>query len=552
MHKKTIFYNGQIHTDAASEVKAQAMRVENGHIERIGSDLEVLADRDEDTLLVDLRGKCVLSGFQDSHCHILSTGLGSLHLDLHGVTSVGEIIERGKKYIKEHEIPEGTWVWGEGFDHHLFQSPEEAKQVPDGSVAEAISDKHPVLLERICGHIASANRLALNAVGYDENTHITGGALDKDVSGRLTGVMREAALDFFKTRIPAPSVAELKNALCRMMKELNALGITGVHSDDVTGAPIAQVIQAFQELEAEGKMTLRVFEEVQAARIAVLNDFLKYNLRSGDGSDFFRIGNIKLLTDGSLGAGTAYLREDYSDEPGNRGIAVYTQEELNEVVAAAHLAGMQIACHAIGDGAALECIEAFAYANEQERVTGAEITNEICRRVPYRIVHCQFADDEMMRRMREERVAADIQPPFVASDYELAERRMGERVSYGYVWKTLLKEGILIAGGSDSPVESFDPLWGIQTAVCRTDVAGNPKGGWHKEEGLTVEEAVALYTLAPARIAGLDKSQGTLEEGKLADFVVLSEDIFKKAPQSISELEVEMTVVGGRIVYSRA
>lgn len=285
-------------------------------------------------------------------------------------------------------------------------------------------------------------------------------------------------------------------------------------------------------------MTVRIFEEIHAPRPDALQDFLRHGLRTGDGSDFFKIGNIKLITDGSLGTRTAYMRQDYSDDPGNQGIAVYTQDELDELVMAAHGAGMQVAAHAIGDGAAMQCIIAFEKAWESDHV---DLRN--------RIVHCQFADNDMLERMAKSHIAADIQPPFVPSDSPLTASRLGERAQNGYVWKSMIEKGIHVGGGSDTPVEPFDPIWGIHCAVNRTDETGWPEGGWQPGQRLSVKEAVKLYTSDGAYLSLEEKRKGTLELGKLADFVVLDQNIFEVNPESIKEIKVLMTVVGGKTVY---
>jgi predicted amidohydrolase YtcJ len=323
------------------------------------------------------------------------------------------------------------------------------------------------------------------------------------------------------------------------VRQANTLGITSVQTDDLEGAPLSVLLEACSRLEQEGKLTIRIFEEVQAARRAVLEDFLKRNMRTGWGSDLFQIGNIKLLTDGSLGARTAYLRRDYSDAPGNCGIAVYNQEELDELVLTAHQADMQIAFHAIGDGAIEQCLDALEKALSVSK-----------KNLRHRLVHCQIADENLLERIRKLEIGADIQPPFTASDWSLTEPRLGKaRADGSYNWRTMLRKGIPLGGGSDSPVEPLDPLWGIYCAVTRQDFSGLPEGGWHPQERLTVDEAVALYTSGAAYMSLEERRKGTIEPGKLADFVVLSRDIFSLAPEEILKTRVVMTVIGGRICY---
>lgn len=529
-----ILYNGVVHTMTQPPV-VSAVAVKGGKILAVGSDEDMLSLAGPDGEKVDLQGACMVPGFNDSHCHLRLTGANAVRLDLRGVQNRAEIVERGKAYLQTHPLPEGEWVVGCGFDHNIFPD----GQLPDGATAAAISETIPVLLDRVCGHVGAANPLALSLAGYDETTVIPGGVLDRGEDGRLNGILREAALDQIKSCMQKPSVEAVMDQLKAVMKEFNRLGLTSAQSDDLEGCGMDLLLEAFRRLEAQGEATVRVFEEVQAARIPVLEDFLSRGLRTGDGTDFFKIGNIKLLTDGSLGARTAYLREDYSDDPGNRGVPVYTQDALDEVVLAAHQAGMQVACHAIGDGAVEQCVLAV----ERARVVEP-------KDLRHRIVHCQFADDVLFDRMAKAGMGADIQPPFTVSDRPLTPSRIGPaRETGGYAWKSMLRHGVAVAAGSDSPVESPDPLWGIYCAVTRQDETGNDP--WHPEECLTVEQAVRLYTVAGAYASFEEDRKGSISPGMLADFAVLSRDIFTIPPKELLETHVLRTIVGGRTVYQK-
>ncbi len=513
---------------------AAAVAVSDGLIQAVGTDEEILKLADENSRVIDLKGACVVPGFNDSHCHLLTTGIGMELLDLRGAASLEELIERGRRYIEERQIPEGTWVHGIGYDQNLFAE----KVLPDGKTVDAISEKHPIFIERICGHVGAANAMAMKLAGYTKDTEVTGGELEKDADGRLTGVLKETALEVFVDMIPRPGVEETKALIEKVAAQYNACGVTSVHTDDLGEVDLDTMLEAYRQLEREGRLNLRIFEEIRAPRLPELNRFLQYGLRTGDGTDYFRIGNIKLFADGSLGARTAYMREDYGDDPGNRGIAVYTQEELNEVVMTAHKAGMQVACHAIGDGAVEQCVNAFVKARRSDGK---------CLRD--RVVHCQFADDELLRRMADNEIASDIQPPFTVSDAPMVPSRLGDREWCGYRWKTMMDMGIKLGGGSDSPVEPFDVIWGIHCVVNRTDAFGNKAGVCHPEEKLTVQEALGLYTAGSAYLSFDENKKGRIKEGYLADLAILSQDILAAEPEDILKTKVLMTVVGGRIVY---
>ena len=240
-----IFYNGKIYTMNGRTVSAIA--VQDSLIEAVGALKELLSLADEDCRFTDLHGNCAIPGFNDTHCHVLLTGLSRERLDLTGVCSAKELIQRGRAFIRKKNLPEGTWIIGEGFDQNIFSTPD----LPDGSVMNAISEVHPVMAERICGHVGAANPLALSLVGFDEKTQIPGGVLDRDENGRLTGILREAALDAFKLRMPAPSLNTIKNVILHTMKEANAAGITSMQSDDTDGVSFRLVSQAYRELEQE-------------------------------------------------------------------------------------------------------------------------------------------------------------------------------------------------------------------------------------------------------------------------------------------------------------
>lgn len=531
----TVFYNGVIHTMAGRTVSALA--VQNGRIALVGTDEAALALADAHTKKIDLGGRCVLPGFTDSHMHILQAGMVCHRLDLRGVTSLQEIIDRGQDYVKHADLAPGEWIIGYGFDHNRFDPP----TLPDGATAEAISSDLPVILDRVCGHIGAANRKAFALAGYDENTVIPGGELDKDEHGHLNGIIREAALDQIKRSSPRQTKEQVIARIQEIGTQLAAAGLTSVHSDDVgmegTKWPILK--EAFADMEAENSCPVRLWEEWEAPRPADLQWVLTQPLRSGQGSDWLKVGNIKLISDGSLGARTAYLREDYSDDPGNRGIAVYTQEAMDEMVALCHAAGLQVACHAIGDGAC----EAFVNAVEKAMIRDPK---PLC----HRVVHCQFGDEALYRRMAALGMGADIQPAFVPSDAPLLPSCVGaERAKTSYAWKTLLDLGVVLGGGSDTPVEDLSPLWGIHCAVNRP-ASHTDNTPFLPEQALTVEEAVALYTTGPARLAGAEQDLGTLEAGKWADLVVLDQDIFTVPKETIKDIPVALTMVGGRVSFA--
>ena len=531
----TIFYNGVIHTMAGRTVSALAVR--GDRIAMVGSDDAVLALADENTQPIDLQGRCVLPGFVDTHMHMLMVGEGLQQLDLCRVKSLDEIVARGREYVATHPLAQDEWIIGYGFDHNLFDPP----VLPDGSTAQAISADHPVILDRICGHVGAANPKALAMAGFDENTVIPGGQLDKGEDGKLNGVIWESALDQIKQARPRLTQAQIEHLVEETGKTFAAVGLTGVHSDDVGpqgGVEWADLKAAFETLEGRNALSVRLWQEWEAARPEVFRkELLSQPLRSFQGSDWLKVGNVKLIADGSLGARTALLREDYSDDPGNRGIAVYTQEALDEMVALCHDNDLQVSCHAIGDGATASFVEAV-------RKVQARDPKPLC----HRVVHCQFGDRALYEQMAALGMGADVQPAFIPSDAPLTPSRMGERTAESYAWKTLMDVGVLVGGGSDCPVEDFSPLWGIHCAVNRP-TSQEDDTPFLPHQALTPEEAVAIYTVNAAKLVHAETDLGTLEAGKLADLVVLDRDIFTVPHREIKDLTVCLTMAGGKITY---
>ncbi len=531
----TILYGGTIRTMSGRIVSALA--INKGRIVLAGSDQAALGLKGEHTQCIDLQGRLVLPGFCDSHMHMLLTGVECQRLDLRGVGSLDELIQRGRTYVTEQQIPPGEWIVGYGFDHNCFDT----KQLPDRHTAEAISTQHPVVLDRVCGHVGAINGLAMDLAGYTPDTIIPGGELDKAADGSLNGIIRETALDHIKTFFPKLSQEQVTEHLREMGKTFAACGLTSVHSDDLgpEGCSWDVLGSAMETLQEQGDLRVRIFEEWQAPKKAQLLDIIQKGYQSGSGTDYLQVCNIKLITDGSLGARTAYLREEYSDDPGNRGIPVYDRDTLNELVSLCQKAGLQIAFHAIGDAAIAQCVDAVELAM-------AENPKPLC----HRIVHCQIGDRALYERMASLGMGADIQPPFTVTDAPHVAPRLGDRASGCYAWKTLLDTGVHLGGGSDSPVEQYDPLWGIYCSVTRSDGKGTDP--WMPEERLTVEEAVRIYTQGPAFLAGQVSQLGSLEPGKLADLVVLDRDIFTVDPEEIKETNVLLTMMGGYITYQHA
>jgi predicted amidohydrolase YtcJ len=526
-----ILYNGIIRTGVPGGRAARAIAFEEGRpgepgrIIALGDDDEILAlPRKPGTEKIDLEGRLLLPGFIDSHIHMLVTGDHAEKLHLNGSKSRAEIVARAKKYIAEKNPAPGEWIEGTGFDQTEFDVPE----MPDRALADEISREHPVVLIRQCFHIAAANGAALAKL--DPSVEYPG--VERDANGRFTGVLRERGVGALLTLRPAPSRDEIERRILSTSERLVRSGLTSIHSCDLAmTAERDRALDVFRDLDRDGRLPLRIYEGVSSRGLAYLRAFLPSDEWKA-ASPFFTLGFVKLVADGSLGARTAYMREPYSDAPETRGKANYTQEELEAHIFAAHAAGRQMAIHAIGDGALEQVLRAM------EKLPGT-------RGRRHRVVHLLAGDPSQYERIRRLGLCADIQPTFLLHHFTM-EGRLGARTDTAYAWKTLLDLGVPLGGGSDSPIDTFDPLFGIYCAVTRQDRNGNPAGGHTPSQRLSVREAVDLYTSGSARLAFEENVKGTLEPGKLADFVALTRDIFTIPPEEILNTRVAMTWVDGK------
>lgn len=538
-----ILINGKVVTMDGNRSIQEAVAIDKGRIVKVGTNEEILELKGENTDVIDLGGKLLLPGFNDSHLHLVGFGYTLQNVDLVGVKSIEEIIERGRAAIEEKKIKKGQWLRGRGWNHDYFID----KQVfPTRYDLDKISTDHPIVFTRACGHVLVANSKALELAGITKDSpQVEGGHFDLDENGEPLGIFRENAMELIYSCIPEPTVEDIKNMLKEAMAKANACGITSVHSDDFEALPgknYENIIKAYKELKEEGNMTLRVYEQCLLPEIERLSAFIEKGYNTGYGDEVFKIGPLKLMADGSLGARTAALTKPYEDDKTTSGIPVFTQDELDELVDKAHSSGMQVAVHGIGDRAiymALDAIEKALRKNpRQDHRHG--------------IVHCQITDEYILNKFKELNAVAYIQPIFLDYDWHIVEDRVGpDLMKTSYNWKTLVDKGVHIACGSDCPVESFDVLNGIYAAVTRKDLKGEPEGGWLPEQKLTVEEAVYGFTMEGAYASFEEDIKGSIEEGKLADLVVLSQDIFEIPEDNIKDVEVEMTIFNGEIVYKK-
>ncbi|MCL1816298.1 MAG: amidohydrolase [Clostridiales bacterium] len=521
-----IFYNGLIRTMHGTQA-VSALGVENGIIRAVGNDKEVLAQKSAHTMLVDLHGKLMLPGFNDSHLHILSYGLNKRRLNLVGCCSVPEIIKRGHKLIEEN-IHSGLII-GRGWNQDIFQYPD----FPDKHDLDEISSELPVILYRVCGHIAVINSKAFEFFGITPHTHCkAGGSFDF-----ASGLFRETALDLLN--IAKPDKNELKDIIKDAATDMLRYGITSAQSDDFGFAPYDDIINTYSELAATGELPLRIYQQCLFDKYDDIDLFLAKQHQVPPHQAFYQLGPIKLLCDGSLGARTAYLSQPYQDDPNTQGIPCFSQTELDNIVSLCQQNGKATAIHCIGDGAAYRALQAI------EKAQKAYGTN-----LRHGLVHCQITDEAILAKMPELGLSAYIQPIFLDYDIHIVNERVGTKLAgTSYQFKTLNELGVHISLGSDCPVEPFNPFPNIYCAVTRQDLAGYPPGGYNPGQALSVQEAVYAYTAGSAYCSSEENIKGQLKEGYYADMAVIDRDIFDIKPSEIKDARVVMTIVGGEIVY---
>jgi predicted amidohydrolase YtcJ len=389
--------------------------------------------------------------------------------------------------------------------------------------------------------VAVLNTAALQLAGVTADTRVEGGVVGIGDDGEPDGVLSEGAVRYAYRAIPRLQDDDMRRLLEKYGPLAASFGLTQLNTDDigVFGFDFRRAIDFYMEAERDGKLPFRVRQQFMLPKRDMLLDFLSEGWRTGDGTPLYQIGPLKLITDGSLGGRTAFLLEDYKDAPGERGVPMFEQDELNELVSIAHSSGMQVAAHAIGDGALEMCLDAFEAAQA--------VSPGLNR---HQIVHAQIADDRQLDRMKNLHVGAAIQPCFVPSDREMAMEHLGgARAARSYRWKTMLRKGIALSAGSDAPIESLRPLDGIHAAVTRQNHAGEPEGGWIPQEKLSMAEAISLYTWSGAWHGGSEKRRGEIVPGRDADLAILEQDPFLTPAADLWRIDVAMTFCGGRVTH---
>lgn len=524
-----IFTGGTIRTMDPRRPTAQAVAVCGRHIMAVGNRQEILELAGPDTKIIHLEGKTMIPGFNDAHSHLLQYGLELATIDLRPEVCPNLAVMKQRIARQAAQMAPGQWIRGWGWD----ESRMEEGRVPTADDLSQAAPANPVMITRTCYHMVVANRLALELGGVTGNTpDPQGGRIVRDGDGTATGLLQDSAQDLVKGVIPPPEKEDLKKAIALACRVYNAKGITST-TDGSTLLEIHGEIPAWCEAGREGLLTVRT-EALMAPSVA--DRIRDVGIPSNFGTDLFRFGCVKFFMDGSLGGMTACMTEPYLLPPYGKGLTYMEQEELNEKVAAAHRAGYQVSVHGIGDHTIGMILTAYEKALAQ--------TPRANHR--HRIEHASMSYPHLLRRIQTLGLDLNMNPAFL---YFLGRAHVGaiqQRVEQEFPMAACFQMGIPVSIGSDCPVEDCHPKYGLYAATVRKTIADQDCG---RAQCLTMDQALYALTMGGAHHTFQEEEKGSITPGKLADFAVLSFDPLSRPAQEIRELEVLMTVLGGRVVY---
>lgn len=516
----------------------EALVIVDGVIEFVGSNEAAAAAAPEGAAVWDAAGRTIVPGFNDSHQHLHNTGVALSDIRLLNVTSIAEVKRIAREYIAERRPAPGSVLHGMGWNQDYFE--DESRLLTRHDLDE-ISTEYPLVFERACGHMLTANTAALEMAGIgDDFVPPEGGDAGRDAEGHLNGVFAENArgplLALFRNRSVEQNVEIIRTA----MRHAAETGVTSVQTCDLRPGSWQTMLAAYETVMADRPLT-RVYHQTSFQRLEDYREFLAAGHFMGEGTPMHRIGPLKLFADGSLGARTALMRRPYHDDPTTRGIATLTVDELQGLVneAVAHRSGVIV--HAIGDAAVERVLDAY-----DSVCTNGEnpLRHSVC--------HVQITDRPLVERFTKNGILAAVQPIFLHYDTKIVDDRVGsELAATSYAFGTMRRLGIHMSFGTDSPIEDMNPIDNLYCAVNRRRLDGNPEGGWHTEESLDICDAVDAYTTASAYAEFQEDVKGRLLPGYYADLVVLSENIFEMDPLELRSTRVDATMVAGEFVYER-
>ncbi len=538
--KDTIWYNGKFYTQDKAYPSCSAVYCRNGVIMAMGSDEEILSLHPQGAASVskhDLKGNYVMPGFVDSHMHLLEYAEHENLIHLEHAKSFDEVVGLCRKAVasaKENH----KWVRAVGFN----QDDWDEKILPTRKDLDRISTELPITIRRACLHVSVCNTKAMELMGLlDKQPEKDTENYDTYEDGSLNGIIREASQLLINDALPPLTKDEIKDLIVYGCEKAAEKGIVEIQTDDFHSLPNEHgetILAAYKELADAGQLPIRIYEQCYLTDEKGLDIFLKEGHYTGETAGLFRIGPLKIVLDGSLGSHSAKMREDYKNDPGQRGISYYGKDELYRYAKKAHDAGMQIAVHTIGNGSLDDILDVYDQIRWENPRTDTR----------HGIVHCQIMDRKQQDRFRAMNLLGYVQPIFLRCDMNIVDDCVGpELAAQSYNWRRFLDEGVHLSGGSDCPVESFDVMENIQYAVSRTNF--QTQKSWYPENAVTLEEAIHMFTDEGAYASFAERTRGTISIGKEADFAILDKDLFQTPVDKLNEIRVLGTVVKGNIVF---
>jgi len=535
-----ILYNGVFKTQDFSNPFVQAVAIKNGRILNTGENGEIQLLAGPRTHSIDLEGRLGLPGMIDSHFHFFEWALFKLGLDLKTANSIQEI----KKQIKDRidELSSGDWLYGYGWSENDWP---EHRMLNRKDLDEVAPD-YPVILWRNDLHCAAVNSKALEIAGIDKSTEDPEyGIISRDDTGKPDGILKEYAINLVKRHISYPSNNHILDSMKSGISFLHSVGLTSIHDIHLMGGLLgADAMKFWHQLWAIGRLNVRCWISIPGEH---LDEAISLGLQSGFGNDRVRIGHLKYFADGSMGARTAWMYQPYSDA--DRGMQMVSMDEMQVVFQKADEAGLSVMVHAIGDrsnGELIRCLEKVQL-NRKKQLSGKSWDTPL----PHRIEHLQMIHPQDIHRLAKLDIVVSMQPVHLLDDMYMIDSAIGERGQHCYPFNDLVKARVPIIFGSDHPVADPRPIAGIHAAVNRKTPDGIPKKGWYSEQRISVDEAVRCYTLIPAIVSGSATQLGSISPGKIADIIILDQDIYSIPPEEIIHTQVDTTVFDGQIVYQR-
>ena len=522
-----IVVNAKVHTMDSAKPTAEAFAVMGNKIVAVGTNDEIKKLANAETKTIDAQGKVVIPGFNDAHVHFLEGGYQLSSVDLRDAKSPEEFVKRIKEFAAK--LPKGRWILGGKWDHENWTP----NNLPTAAMIDAVTPDNPVFIDRLDGHMALANSAAMKLAGVDKNTKdVAGGEIVRDKDGNPTGVFKDAAMNYLGKVIP-PFTFEQKLEQAQSATEYAAsLGVTSVQ-DMSAGTDVG----VYQELARQGKLKTRIYG---CSPLSDYSRWEKTGVRHAFGNDWLRVGCLKGYSDGSLGSTTAWFFAPYLDAPTTSGLASDEIPKMLENVRNADRADLQVNVHAIGDKANDTIL------SDYEKIA----TENGAKDRRFRIEHAQHLRLEDIKRFGSLKVVASMQPFHLADDGRWAHKRLdAPRLKGTYAFRTILDTGGKLAFGTDWAVAPLNPLFGVHAAVTRQTLDGKNPNGWIPEQKISVEETIRAYTLGSAFAEFQENAKGSISIGKLADFVILSDDIFTMNPNNINKVKILKTIVDGKTVY---